>query len=277
MLDTCAYSSKARPTLQEIPVFSLRAGALLVHPHVDAPAEFDQKVALHHVGKSMRPSWRQLVFLLFLALGLALATTVDLPSLDQLRHWADHLGPWSVVLFSLLYIVVTQFPFPRTALTVSSGILFGPLLGLAVALFSTTLAAVLAITAWRAILGVGLHDAHDSFFARWAHNQSQHPAMARIDQRLRSRGWFSILCLRLLPGLPFSVLNYACIFAPVRRRDFTIGTLIGSTPSTMIGVLLGDSLAHGDGRSALMLLGGLGIVGVFGLTADLLLPVKSKG
>ncbi|MEJ5996753.1 TVP38/TMEM64 family protein [Corynebacterium sp. H130] len=226
----------------------------------------------------IRKRWRELAFVAFLAVGLILATTVDVPTLDQLRRWNAALGPMSVVAFSMLYILVTQFPIPRTALTVSSGVLFGPVVGVMVALLSTTVAATVSITMLRALLGVDQDDplAGDSLVKRWARSQGRHKSLAKITERLEHRGWLSVFCLRLIPGLPFSVLNYACVVTPVRRRDFVIATFFGSAPSTIIGVLLGDSLTSGNGQGALVLLGCLGVLGLIGIGVDLLLPVKAK-
>ncbi|QGU02038.1 SNARE associated Golgi protein [Corynebacterium kalinowskii] len=222
--------------------------------------------------------WRVIAFGLFLVCGLLLAFLVDLPSLEQLRHWTEVYGAWSILLFALLYVTVTQFPIPRTALTVSSGILFGPALGITIALLSTTVAAVVSLTLLRALLDVPSDPtkAADSVLGRWARKQGGHPALSKVNERLEHRGWFSVMCLRLIPGLPFSILNYACVFTPVKRLDFAFATFVGSAPSTIIGVLLGDSLTTGQHQSTALLLGALGLVGMVGLVVDLLLPVKSK-
>lgn len=223
------------------------------------------------------PWWRICAFLAFLAVGIVLATTVQLPSITEMRQWVDSYGQWSIALFALLYVTVTQFPIPRTALTVSSGLLFGPVLGIGIALLGTTLAALINITLVRALLGSDPEGSTaDSWTSRLARTHRNHKALTKINQRLQHRGFFSIFCLRLIPGIPFSVLNYACAITPVKRKDFTLATLCGSAPSTIIGVLLGDSVALGENNHAALLLGTLFIIGVLGFMADLLLPVKSK-
>lgn len=237
-----------------------------------------RRVACEDVRNQLIERWRLLAFALFLLAGLALAFVIDLPSLEQMRQWTGIFGVWSIFLFAALYVTVTQFPIPRTALTVSAGVLFGPVQGICVALFSTTAAAVLSLTMLRRLLDVPTDPtaSGDSILSRWARSQGNHPALAKLNDRLAHRGWFSVMCLRLIPGLPFSVLNYACVFTPVRRRDFAIATFVGSAPSTVIGVLLGDSLTTGHNGHALVLLGALGVVGLLGLVVDMLLPVKPK-
>lgn len=220
--------------------------------------------------------WRLIAFGMFLIIGIAVAITVELPSLEQLRRWSDLFGMWSIALFALLYILITQFPIPRSALTFSAGVLFGPVLGTMVALFSTTVSAGLSLTMLRALLDVHSTPNDPAPLTQWARRQSNHPALRKVNDRLAFRGWFTIVCLRLIPGLPFSVLNYACVFTPVRRHHFISGTFVGSAPSTVIGVLLGDSLTTGQYGNAAVLFGALGALGIVGLCVDMLLPVKSK-
>ncbi|MEJ5927250.1 TVP38/TMEM64 family protein [Corynebacterium sp. H128] len=220
-----------------------------------------------------RPTyWRFVAFGAFLIVGIILALTVELPSLEQLRRWTSAMGPWALLGFFALYVVITQFPIPRTALTVSAGVLFGPALGICLALSATTTAAFLSITLLRALLGTDTRAG--SWTERLATKHRGHKAMTKINARLASRGWLSIFSLRLIPGIPFSVLNYAASFTPVKRRDFTIATLFGSAPSTVIGVLLGDSLTSGSNSLVAVLLGCLVAAGFLGLLLDILLPVK---
>ena len=81
---------------------------------------------------------------------VALVWFVPLPSALQLRDWAASLGPWFPLAFLAAHVVVTVFPFPRTAFTLAAGLLFGPLLGVALALVASTLSAVIALLLVRA-------------------------------------------------------------------------------------------------------------------------------
>ena len=72
---------------------------------------------------------------------VAVALLVPLPTAVQLRDWATSVGPWFPLAFLAAHIVVTVFPFPRTAFTLAAGLLFGPLLGVAIAVVASTAAA----------------------------------------------------------------------------------------------------------------------------------------
>ena len=81
---------------------------------------------------------------------VALALLVPLPTAVQLRDWASSVGPWFPLAFLGAHVVVTVFPFPRTAFTLAAGLLFGPALGIAIAVAST-LSAVIALLLVRAL------------------------------------------------------------------------------------------------------------------------------
>lgn len=189
---------------------------------------------------------------------------VDIPSLQQFRYWSDELGPVFPVIFTVLYVLITQFPIPRTLLTLSSGVLFGPLLGIFIALMSTTVSAAISLTVIRYFLG------------DWMAPRLTHPAVAGINHRLRERGWLAITSLRMIAAVPFSILNYVAALTSVPLIGFTVATLVGSAPGTIATVLLGNTLT-GDTDpfyivSALVLM----VIGFGGLALDTKLPVKDE-
>lgn len=160
---------------------------------------------------------------------VALALWVPLPSAVQLRDWATSVGPWFPVAFFAAHVVVTVFPFPRTAFTLAAGLLFGPWLGVSIAVVASTLSAVLALVLVRA--------------AGWQLSKLvRHPRVDTLDARLRERGWVSVLSMRMIPAVPFSVLNYAAGASAVRVVPYTLATVVGLAPGTAAIVILGDAL-----------------------------------
>ena len=161
---------------------------------------------------------------------VAVAVLVPLPTAVQLRDWAESVGPWFPLAFLLAHIVVTVLPVPRTAFTLAAGLLFGPVLGVVIAVVASTASAVLALLLVRA--------------AGWQLNRLvRHRAVDRVDERLRERGWLAVLSLRLIPVVPFSALNYAAGASAVRLLPYTLATLAGLLPGTAAVVILGDALA----------------------------------
>lgn len=160
---------------------------------------------------------------------VAIALLVPLPTAVQLRDWATSVGPWFPLAFLGAHIVVTVFPFPRTAFTLAAGLLFGPALGVGIAVVASTVSAVIAVVAVRAL--------------GWQLDRLlPHPKVKSLDARLRRRGWPAILSMRLIPAVPFSVLNYAAGASAVRLTPYTLATVVGLVPGTAAVVVLGDAL-----------------------------------
>jgi uncharacterized membrane protein YdjX (TVP38/TMEM64 family) len=160
---------------------------------------------------------------------VAVAVLVPLPTAVQLRDWATSVGPWFPLAFLAAHIVVTVFPFPRTAFTLAAGLLFGPYLGVPLAVVASTVSAVVALLLVRA--------------AGWQLARLvRHPRIDSLDERLRSRGWPAVLSMRMIPAVPFSVANYAAGASAVRLLPYTLSTFVGLLPGTAAVVILGDAL-----------------------------------
>ncbi len=160
---------------------------------------------------------------------VAVALFVPLPTALQLRDWATSVGAWFPLAFFAAHVVVTVFPFPRTAFTLAAGLLFGPVLGIPIAVAASTLSAIIALLLVRT---VGWQ------VSRWV----SHPRVDAVDRRLRERGWPVVLATRMIPAVPFSVLNYAAGASSVRVVPYTLATLAGVLPGTSAIVIFGDAL-----------------------------------
>ncbi|BBY36599.1 TVP38/TMEM64 family membrane protein [Mycobacterium mantenii] len=181
---------------------------------------------------------------------LVLASLLPLPSPVQMRDWAQSVGPWFPLAFLIAHIVATVVPFPRTAFTLAAGLLFGPLLGVAIAVVASTASAMIAMLLVRA--------------AGWRLNRLvRHRSIDTVEERLRQRGWLAIVSLRLIPAVPFSVLNYAAGASSVRVLPYAVATLAGLLPGTTAVVVLGDALA---GHVSALLYLVSGVTSALGLT-----------
>lgn len=208
-------------------------------------------------------SWqRRLLVVAGLVAFIAITALIDIPSIATLREWATAAGPSFMVLFWLGYVAVTQFPIPRTFLTLASGVLYGPWLGILLAISATTAAAALSLTIMRRLLG------------EWMRPRLNHPAVATINRRLEQRGWLAVTSLRMIAGVPFSVLNYATALTSVPLWAFTIATFVGSLPGTVTTVVLGDALTGHLDPEVLVITLTLAGIGFLGLAVDQRLPVK---
>ncbi|MEV0432143.1 TVP38/TMEM64 family protein [Nocardia sp. NPDC050413] len=204
---------------------------------------------------------RLLLTLAGLAALFVVAMLVPLPGPQQVRDWAGGVGPLLPLLFFLFYSLVAVAPVPRTVLTVTGGVLFGPLLGSVIALGATGVSAGLALLGVRAIGR-----------ARVAEHLT-HPAVRAVDLRLAQRGWLAVAALRLIAFAPFSVVNYCCGLSSVRFTPYLLATVVGSAPGTIATVVLADALTGGTHPAAIAVSVVCLAFGLLGLIVDARMPV----
>lgn len=183
---------------------------------------------------------------------VAVVLLVPMPTAVQMRDWAASVGPWFPLAFLCAHVVVTVLPFPRTAFTLAAGLLFGPVLGVTLAVTASALSALVALYLVRAL--------------GWQLSQLvSHPRVDALDERLRSRGWPAVLSLRLIPAVPFSVLNYAVGASSVGVLPYFLATLVGLLPGTSAVVILGDAMTGNVSPLLVMVSLCTAAVGVAGL------------
>lgn len=186
------------------------------------------------------------------------------PPLSLLREWSDQTGAWFPVVFWLLYVLVTQFPVPRTIMTLSAGVLFGSFWGVVLAITATTASATLSLTIVRGLL------------RDWIEPRLTHPSLELINRHLEQRGWLAVASLRMIAAVPFSIMNYASALTRVGVVPFAAATFAGSLPGTIGTVLFGDTLTGEANPAVLALTIILALLGLGGLLLDALLPTRRE-
>jgi uncharacterized membrane protein YdjX (TVP38/TMEM64 family) len=206
------------------------------------------------VSDPLRPTGRLrwVVLAVVLVALVVLALTVSLPTPLALRDRVAALGPWAAVTFLVVHALVTVTPIPRTAFSLSAGVLFGPWVGLALCVVASTISAAGAFALVRRLGGRAV--------------QRLGPGRVRmLEARMSSRGFLTVLSTRLVPVLPFAPLNYTLGVTTVRWRPYLVGTAIGLVPGTAAAVLLGDAATGSLSPASLAVLlvsGAIGVVGV---------------
>lgn len=198
------------------------------------------------------PRRRVITLAIAIVILLALALWVPLPTAVQLRDWSRSMGAWLPLAFFTAHVLITVLPFPRTVFTLAAGLLFGSWLGVAIAVTASTASAVLALTLMR--VG-GFH----------LSKLVSHPAIDAVNTRLRQRGWLAVLSLRLIPAVPFAVINYAAGASSVRVLPYTLATFVGLLPGSAAVVILGDAFTGNVSPVLALVSVGTASLGIAGL------------
>ncbi len=171
--------------------------------------------------------WLRLLLLAALIAAItAVVSALGVGELARVRTWVDQAGWLGPALFAAAFALLTLAPLPKNALSAAAGLLFGLVPGVLVVMTGATAGAVAAFALTR-LLG------------REVVERLAGARVARVDALLRRRGLLGVLVARLVPLLPFTVINYGSGLSAVRFRDYLLGTVVGILPATIAYVALG--------------------------------------
>jgi uncharacterized membrane protein YdjX (TVP38/TMEM64 family) len=173
-------------------------------------------------------------------------------SAQRVQDWVDGYGIAGPLVFIAVSAALTPALFPGPLLAGASGLLFGTWLGTPISIISATLGAVLAFSIARWL-------AHDAVGAL------EGPRLAALRAWIGRRGFLSILYARIMPGVPYSLVNYAAGLSPVALRSFAAATAIGCAPRAFAYTALGGSLDDLGSPEAIAAIAVLVVMGVAGL------------
>lgn len=169
---------------------------------------------------------RLIALVVFIGLAILVAVIVGLPSTAQLRSRFTGLGLLAPLLLAGIYAVATLSPLPKTVFTLAAGAVFGVAEGLLVVMVGATGGAVMAFYLARALGREGVH--------RLTGVRADH-----FDELLARHGFRTVLIARLVPVVPFTVINYLAGLTALRLPVFLGATALGMLPATTAYVALG--------------------------------------
>ena len=142
-----------------------------------------------------------------------------------------HIHPvLSLLAYGGVYIAAVSLSLPAPlVMTLSGGFLFGPLLGGLAACVTATLGACVAFLIARLTVGDALE-------------RGVSPRIKALEEGFKKDAFFYLLTLRLMPVMPFWLINVAAGLLSIRLRTFFTATLIGIFPVSLIYAGIGSGL-----------------------------------
>jgi pyruvate/2-oxoglutarate dehydrogenase complex dihydrolipoamide dehydrogenase (E3) component/uncharacterized membrane protein YdjX (TVP38/TMEM64 family) len=158
-------------------------------------------------------------------------------SLDNLKAQQAALEQWraahpaaAAAAFFAAYVAVTGLSLPgATLLTLAAGALFGWLWGTVLVSFAASIGATVAFLASRFVL------------RDWV-ERSYGAQLRAIDRGVEKEGGFYLFTLRLIPAVPFFVINLAMGLTKMRVRTFYWVSQLGMLAGTLVYVYAGTRL-----------------------------------
>lgn len=211
---------------------------------------------------------RQIVLLLLLALAIGAFVALDLGrylSFEQLKASQARFDqlyaqqPFMVAaVYFLIYVLATALSIPGAVIiTLAGGAVFGLWQGLLLVSFASTLGATLAFLASRFVLREWVE-------ARFGQR------LADINAGVDKEGAFYLFSLRLIPVVPFFLINLLMGLTRMKTWTYYWVSQIGMLAGTAVYVNAGTQLAQLDSVKGILspaLLGSFVLLGIFPLLA----------
>jgi pyruvate/2-oxoglutarate dehydrogenase complex dihydrolipoamide dehydrogenase (E3) component/uncharacterized membrane protein YdjX (TVP38/TMEM64 family) len=211
---------------------------------------------------------KKIIILLAIVAAIAAFFILDLGrylSLDYIKgsqqKFADlyAANPATVIAsFFAIYVAVTALSFPGAAiLTLGAGAIFGLVAGTIIVSFASSIGATIAFLAVRFILGESVQK---KFGQR----------MAEINKGVEKEGAFYLFTLRLVPLVPFFVINLLMGLTKMKTLTFYWVSQIGMFLGTVVFVNAGTQLAKIDSLKGILspgLIGSFVLLGIFPIIA----------
>lgn len=175
-----------------------------------------------------------------------------------LEAWRE-MYPWQTALgFFAIYVTFTSLSLPAASLmTILAGAIFGLGWGVFIVSFASAIGATLAFLASRFVL------------RDWV--QERFRAQLRgINQGVQKEGGFYLFTLRLIPAVPYFLINLAMGLTPIGTWTFYWVSQLGMFPATVLYVNAGTQLARLDSLQGILswqLIGAFVLLGFFPLAA----------
>lgn len=185
--------------------------------------------------KGKKQKTLKLVLLLaFVALVIIILTLMPKLSPQALRDYFQAKGSAAAIYYILAFTILPAFFFPVTPLAVASGLAFSFWHGVLYTLIGALLN--ISLTFWLSrSLGQerfqNLIIKHDS--RGWVKNYLQSG---------QTKSFYILLLLRLMPVVPFTLLNYASGLGQISYGSYVLASLTGMLPGTLVMVNLGDKV-----------------------------------
>jgi len=171
-------------------------------------------------------------FMAFFALGLHRCIGFDTlrQHRDALHACVDTHAVLAPLAFMGIYIVFVALSLPGAeGLSITGGLLFGVVWGTVYIVISATLGATVLFLVAKTTLGDYLH-------------AKAGPWLRRMQAGFQDNALSYLLVLRLIPLVPFFIVNLVPAFLGVSWQTYVLGTFIGIIPGTFVYASVGAGL-----------------------------------
>lgn len=149
-----------------------------------------------------------------------------------LRDYIRSFGQLAVLAYIIAYALDTISILPPIApLSLAAGLAFGKFWG-----------ALYLMTA--ALIGTSATFMIGRYFGRGLIEKILKGKFKDLDDKLAERGFMTVLFFRVIPLVPYEVLNYAGGLSRIKFKDYFLATFLGLIPGVIVSAFFGGSLGE---------------------------------
>lgn len=149
-----------------------------------------------------------------------------------LRDFIQSFGKLAVFVYIIAYALNTiSIVPPIAALSLTAGLAFGEVRG-----------AIYLMTA--AMIGTTATFIISRYLGRVLIEKMLKGKFKDLDEKLAKNGFMTILFFRVIPLVPYEILNYAGGLSRIKFKDYFFATFLGLIPGVIVAAFFGGSLGE---------------------------------
>lgn len=164
----------------------------------------------------------------FVAVAVVVAVTLA-PRRSEVVHLVEQFGVYAPAAGIVAYALFSVLLVPGSLLSVAAGYVFGPFIGTVVTVVGGLIGATLSFAVTRTV-------------AREPVRRLTGDRRERFDAWLERHGAMTFAYVRLVPGVPYQLVNYVGGLTSVSTRQYIAGTALGLIPGGFAYAALGGTI-----------------------------------
>ena len=151
---------------------------------------------------------------------------------QDIQSIVEKAGPWAPAAYVGLFALLPAFFFPVAVLALAGGLLFGLGLGSLYTFIGAIINCALMFLLSRY---VGRAQAE-----RFIANKLSPYWQDKLSKAGGKEGFLLLVILRLIPAVPYNLINYTYGLTPMAFRPYMLGSALGIIPGTLVFINIGD-------------------------------------